>query len=492
MMQMTTAFTICEGGGHFFSLKLCAMNQLKNVVCRLVIPCFLLLPACIFGQQKAPNVIIILTDDLGYGDVGFNGSTEIPTHGIDRIASNGVVCTNGYVSFAVCGPSRAGLITGRYQDRFGFSRNPLLAPKDSTMGLPLSEETLATFLKRAGYHTSILGKWHLGAHPSQHPNKRGFDEFYGFLEGGHKYFPSDWDLNDISETRTQYDGYRTKMLRNNLVVEETEYLTDALSREAVDFVKRNSTKSFFLYLAYNAPHAPMEATEKYLARFPHITDKKRKTYAAMVSAVDDGVNQLLNTLEDLKIDDNTLVFFLSDNGGPTNANASSNKPLRGFKGDFFEGGIRVPFAVQWKGVIPKGTKYQQPVISLDIFGTAAGLTGLKPINEIDGVNLIPFFTGKNAGVPHNSLFWRGSNSEKWAVRTPDEKMLIIQNKSQLYDIKTDISEKTDKSATNNLSVSKLHSMLENWKKLLIPPAFLGLMEDKKYSELHPDRFTPNK
>jgi arylsulfatase A-like enzyme len=282
------------------------------------------------------------------------------------------------------------------------------------------------------------------------------------------------------------------MLRNNHVVEETEYLTDALSREAVDFVKRNSTKPFFLYLAYNAPHAPMEATEKYLAKFPHITDKKRKTYAAMVSAVDDGVNQLLNTLEDLKIDDNTLVFFLSDNGGPTNANASSNKPLRGFKGDFFEGGIRVPFAVQWKGVIPAGTRYHQPVISLDIFGTAAGLTGMKSINELDGINLIPFLTGQNVGMPHDALFWRGSNSEKWAVRTPDEKMLILQHKYLLYDIKTDIGEKNDKSETNSISVSKLDLMLETWKKMLIPPAFLGLMEDNKYNELHPDRFTPNK
>jgi arylsulfatase A-like enzyme len=452
----------------------------------------LLFSAGAIGQHKAPNIIIILTDDQGYGDVGFNGCADIPTPGIDRIANNGVVCTNGYVSFAVCGPSRAGLITGRYQDRFGFSRNPLLAPKDSTMGLPQSEETMASLLKRAGYKTGVLGKWHLGAHPSQHPNKRGFDEFYGFLEGGHRYFPAEWDLNDISDARSQYDGYRTKMVRNSKVVEETEYLTDALSREAVDFVKRNSKQPFFLYLAYNAPHAPMQATEKYLSRFSHIADEKRRTYAAMVSAVDDGVNHLLNTLKDLKLEENTIVFFLSDNGGPTKDNASSNKPLRGFKGDFYDGGIHVPFAVQWKGVLPAGTKYHQPVISLDIFGTAAALNNLKPKNEIDGVNLIPYLTGKIAGSPHDALFWRGSNNEKWAVRTPDEKLLLLPGKTERFAIREDIGEKDNLHATNPDKTAQLQSLLDAWKKYLVPPAFLGLMEDKKYSELHPDRFTPGK
>lgn len=456
----------------------------------------LTLPGFAHGQVAAPsrppNIVVILTDDQGYGDVGFNGCTDIPTPGIDRIANNGVVCTNGYVSFAVCGPSRAGLITGRYQDRFGFSRNPLLAPKDSTMGLPASEETLAALLKRAGYRTAVLGKWHLGAHPSQHPNQRGFDEFFGFLEGGHRYFPAEWDLNDLSEARSQYDGYRTKMLRNDRVVEETEYLTDALSREAVDFIKRNSTQPFFLYLAYNAPHAPMQATEKYLSRFPNIADEKRRTYAAMVSAVDDGVNHLLSTLEALNIADNTLVFFLSDNGGPTKDNASSNKPLRGFKGDFFEGGIRVPFAVQWKGVIPAGTKYEQPVISLDIFGTAAALAKLQPKNPIDGVNLIPYLTGKVSTPPHKALYWRGSNSEKWAIRTPDEKMVILTEKPQLYDIQVDVGEKNNLAGSMPRKARHLQSRLEAWKKLLVSPAFLGLLEDKKYSELHPDRFIPNK
>ena len=236
-----------------------------------------------------PNIIIILTDDQGYGDVGFNGCKDIPTPNIDRIATNGVKFTNGYVTYAVCGPSRAGLITGRYQDRFGFCRNPLFAPKDVNMGLPLTEQTIAEELKGADYQTMAIGKWHLGAHEQLRPLNRGFDEFFGFLTGGHNYFPEDLVFNDLSELNGQWDPYRTKLLRNNSRIDEKEYLTDALSREAVSFVEKNKSNPFFLYLAFNAPHTPLQATDKYLERFNHIKDKNRKTYAAMVSAVDDGV-----------------------------------------------------------------------------------------------------------------------------------------------------------------------------------------------------------
>jgi arylsulfatase A-like enzyme len=200
---------------------------------------------------------------------------------------------------------------------------------------------------------------------------------------------------------------------------------------------------------------------------------------------------LLNTLVQLKIDNNTLVFFLSDNGGPTKDNASSNKPLRGFKGDFYEGGIHVPFAVQWKGILPAGTKYHQPVISLDIFGTAAALNNIAPKNPIDGVNLIPFLTGKNKGIPHDALFWRGSNSEIWAVRTPEDKLVMLADKTERFAIRDDISEKNNLHTGSPEKTAALQALLESWKKWLVPPAFLGLMEDKKYSELHPDRFTTN-
>jgi arylsulfatase A-like enzyme len=403
----------------------------------------LLLSNAIMAQQRAtmekPNIIIILTDDQGYADVGFNGSKDIRTPGIDRLARNGVVFKEGYVSYAVCGPSRAGLITGRYQDRFGFSRNPLLAPNDSTMGLPLSEETMADALKKAGYATGAIGKWHLGAHESLHPNKRGFDEFFGFLSGGHQYFPENLTLKDLSEVKAQFDGYRTKLLRNHTRIEESEYLTDAFSREALKFVQAHNQEPFFLNLAYNAPHAPMQATEKYLSRYPDIEDPKRKTYAAMVSAVDDGVVQLLDQLESLGIEENTLVFFLSDNGGPTKDNGSNNKPLRGFKGDFFEGGIRVPFALQWKGQVNAGQIYSNPVISLDIFATISSLANVSPKNELDGVNLIPYLTGEKSGFPHEELYWRNHDAKRFAVRTPSWKMIQDPNRNFLFDIKSDIT-----------------------------------------------------
>lgn len=454
---------------------------------------FLIWAGYSFAQQRPasekPNVVIILTDDQGYADVGFNGSKDIPTPGIDRIAKNGVVFRAGYVSYAVCGPSRAGLITGRYQDRFGFSRNPLLAPRDSTMGLPLAEETMGDLLQKAGYKTGVLGKWHLGAHPSLTPNKRGFDEFYGFLEGGHRYFPEEWNLEE-SQVQSQYDGYRTKLTRNYGPVKETEYLTDALSREALDFVKRNQSEPFFLYLAYNAPHAPLQATEKYLSRFDHIEDPRRKTYAAMVSAVDDGVGALLDLLKELKLEENTLVFFLSDNGGPTKDNASDNRPLRGFKSDFFEGGVRVPFAVQWKGQIPEGQDFDHPVISLDIFATAAALANAEPKNELDGVNLIPFLTGENQNPPHQALYWRNFDRGRVAIRTADSKMILEKEIGQLFDIQSDLSESKNVISADLFRKNSLSAKIDQWKMLLMDPVFLGLLEDKEYSRLHPDRFTP--
>lgn len=440
------------------------------------------------AQERPPNIIIILTDDQGYGDVGFNGCDDIPTPGMDRIASNGVVFDAGYVSYAVCGPSRAGLLTGRYQDRFGFSRNPLLAPNDPAMGLPLSEQTMATLLKKAGYATAAFGKWHLGAHRTLYPDRRGFDEFYGFLSGGHRYFPEELVLNDVSELRAQYDGYKTKLLHNNRRVEENEYLTDAFSRQALAFIRANKDNPFFVYLAYNAPHAPLQAPEKYLKRFDHIKNKKRKTYAAMVSAVDDGINDVLDLLEELQLSGNTLVFFLSDNGGPIGPNGSSNKPLRGKKGDFFEGGIRVPFAVQWPGNIPAGVRYQAPVISLDIFATAAATAAVTPDNPIDGVNLIPFLKGENKGMPHDYLFWRNFDSNRFAVRSAAHKMILDDHRQQLYRIQEDISESNNTAADDRKTIIRLEKHLNRWKSSMMDPVFLGLLQDSLYSAQNPGRW----
>jgi len=439
---------------------------------------------------RPPNIVVILTDDQGYKDVGFNDSPDIKTPQIDRIARNGVKFTNGYVSYAVCGPSRAGLITGRYQDRFGFSRNPLFAPKDSLQGLPLSEETLASALKKSGYATMAIGKWHLGAHPSLRPLNRGFDEFFGFLSGGHRYFPQDWTLKDISEVNAQFEAYQTRLLRNDQRVEEKEYLTDALSREAVSFVKRKADQPFFLYLAYNAPHSPLQATEKYLKRYAHIKDKDRRTYAAMVSAVDDGVGELLDTLEDLGLTQNTLVFFLSDNGGPENKGAN-NGELRQGKGSLYEGGIRVPFAVQWPGTIPPGQEYHQPVISLDIFATAIVQAGGTSRNSLDGVNLLPYLRDQSLQQPQRRLYWRKFDAQAIAIREGRHKMVRDrkQDSLQVYDLSADIGESFPLSDPGRLE--ELKTFHREWERTNIPPVFPGLLQDREYSREHPDRFLNN-
>ena len=459
---------------------------------------FFLITLLCFSQNKSnktqPNIIIILVDDMGYEDVGFNGCKDIKTPNIDKIAKQGVKFTNGYVSYAVCGPSRAGLITGRYQDRFGFGRNPLFAPNDPNMGLPLSEETLASALKKSEYKTVALGKWHLGAHDSLRPNKRGFDDFYGFLSGGHQYFPEEWTLKDEYEVKEQFEAYRTKLLRDNTRVEETEYLTDALSREAVNYIEKYKDDSFFIYLAYNAPHAPLQATEMYLNRYKNIKDKKRKTYAAMVSAVDDGVGTILNKLQSLSLLENTIIFFLSDNGGPESHNASNNGVLRGGKSDVFEGGIRVPFAMMWPNKIPSNIVYNKPIISLDIFATAIAQTQktIKTKNPLDGVNLIPFVTGENKSHPHEYLFWRKFDANDYACRNASgEKLVHKKEIDMFFNLENDISETNNEIQPKSTSFNFLLELYKNWEKEMLDPVFLGLGNDSEYEKLNPNRFDRN-
>jgi arylsulfatase A-like enzyme len=448
----------------------------------------------IVDLKKQPNIIIILADDLGYEDVGFNGCLDIPTPNIDKIANQGVKFTNAYVSYSTCGPSRAGLITGRYQDRFGFSRNPLFAPNDPEMGLPLSEETLATALKKSNYKSVALGKWHLGAHELLRPLKRGFDDFYGFLTGGHQYFPEEWVLQDEYEVKKQFEAYNTKLLRNDTRIEENEYLTDALSREAVNYVDKYKNQPFFMYLAYNAPHGPLQATEKYLSRFIDIKDVKRKTYAAMVSAVDDGVGRILNKLEKLSLTDNTIVIFLSDNGGPEKKNGSNNGALRGGKGEVFEGGIRVPFTMRWPAKIVPGLVYNAPIISLDIFATAIAQTSvtIKTKNTIDGVNLIPFISGNNKTKPHDYLFWRKFSSKTFATRNSNrEKIVVKEDVNMLFDLESNISETDNLIDKKPDTFKNLKTKYKEWERQMSHPIFIGLGGDKAYNKKHPNRFNRN-
>ena len=434
----------------------------------------LLLGNSLLAQNLNPNLVIILTDDQGYWDVGFNGCTDIPTPHIDRIAKEGVRFTNGYVTYPVCSPSRAGLITGRYQGRFGYHRNPTLNPFDPMAGLPVEEENMAEILKKVGYHSGVIGKWHLGTHPRFRPNVRGFQEFYGFVAGGHRYFPEDLIYPDIESVDRAGGWYNTKLLRNETRIETDEYLTDELSNEAVDFIERNNTKPFFLYLSYNAPHTPMQASEKYLSRFDHIEDPLRKVYAAMVSAVDDGVGRVLDKLDELDLAKNTLVFFLSDNGGARN-NGSINTPLRDVKGSIYEGGMRVPFAFRWTGKVPAGIDYDYPISSMDILATMVELTGVEiaPERPLDGVDLMPYLTGENEGRPHESLFWLKWDAQEGAARLGDDKLVVLEKESTtaLYQLSDDIGEKKDVAGSNTKDVERINEAFETWKKQLIDPVF---------------------
>lgn len=436
------------------------------------------------AQNNKPNIIVIMTDDMGYADVGFNGCKDIPTPNIDRIANEGIRFDEGYVSFPVCGPSRAGFLTGRYQDRFGFTTNPSIDPNNPIAGLPIEEETMAQVLKKANYNNAIIGKWHMGTNAVFHPLERGFDYFYGFLSGGHHYFPEKLTLNNLSEVKKKWQWYSTKIIENRAPVEIKEYLTDALSNAAVNFIDKQvkDDQQFMLYLAYNAPHTPLQATEKYLSRFPNIKDKKRKTYAAMVSAVDDGVGRVLDALKEQALDEDTIIVFLSDNGGARN-NGSDNGPLRGLKGDLFEGGVRVPFAIRWKGVIPEGNSYKNPVSSLDIMATIVAQTNVKinPERPLDGVDLIPFLTGKNNGAPHEYLFWRKWEQNAMAIRHGNYKLVANKKQDQeppeLFDLSTDISESKNLKS-EKLKISKdLQKEWNNWNKELKERVFPALGKD---------------
>ncbi|QEL16431.1 sulfatase [Limnoglobus roseus] len=416
------------------------------------------------ATDRKPNVVVIVADDLGYADVGFHGCKDIPTPHLDALAKSGVRFTSGYVSGPYCSPTRAGLLTGRYQTRFGHEFNP--AGKDP--GLPLTETTIADRMKAAGYRTALIGKWHLGAGADRHPQKRGFDTFFGFLGGAHDYFAP----NGI--------------VRGADAAGDKSYLTDAITREAVAFVDRNKAEPFFLYLAFNAVHTPMQADDPRLKKFAGITDPKRRTYAAMLSALDDGVGALTAKLKAEGLTDDTLVVFFSDNGGPTmkgtTINGSSNAPLRGSKRTTLEGGVRVPFVVSWPGRVPAGGVDDRPVIQLDVLPTALAAAGVatKPEWKLEGVDLLPYLTGANKTVPHDALFWRFGGQT--AVRQGDWKLVRYDraveggtgpSAAMLYDLKADIGEATDLAAKDPGRVKELQVAWDAWDKGNVPALWAG-------------------
>ncbi len=411
---------------------------------------------------RPPNVVLILADDLGYADVGFQGLKDFATPNIDRLAASGVRFPNGYVSHPYCSPSRAGLLTGRYQHRFGHVHNPKFGEGE---GLPLSETLLPEVLAGAGYVSGLVGKWHLGDAPEFHPMERGFNEFFGLLGGGHDYFRSAGE--DAREYLIPLDANGTK-------VPVEGYLTEQLTGAALDFIRRNATDPFFLYLAYNAPHGPLQAPPELLARVDSIPDERRRTYAAMVTALDDGVGEVVSLVEELGLTASTLVVFLSDNGGPTPANASDNSPLRSTKGTVYEGGVRVPFVLSWPGRLAPGTEYEPLVSALDIFPTVATVAGIEFPEDLDGVDLMPFLTGGNSGAPHTHLFWHSDEGDQLATRTSDRKLVrVLDREPELYAVATDISEANDISGDDSARAGELERIANSWHAGHPPPAWPG-------------------
>lgn len=450
-----------------------------------------------------PNFLIILADDLGYGDVGFTGSKEIFTPNLDTLARNGMVFNNAYVTHPYCGPSRAGLITGRYQARFGLEINLTYSPFDLYSGLPLTEQTFATRLKSAGYRTGAMGKWHLGAAEPYHPNQRGFDYFYGFLSGGHTYLPENVTtsypllLKNGNPHYSANEGCFLPLLQNNQAGKFDEYLTTSLSRDAADFVKKGK-KPFCLYLAYNAPHGPLEAPAKTIAKYAHIKNPQRRVYAAMIDELDQGVGMVVDALKESGQFDNTLIFFLSDNGGVTakpghDAESwANNGPFRKGKGSMMEGGTHVPFIAHWPAGIKQPGTFNGLVSSLDIAATTVTLGGGDLSGKpMDGVNLTPYLKGDKTGSPHTALFWRSSNGAGWAVRTPTGKYLKDGGEphTELYDMENDPYETTDIANQAPEKRAELAKRWNEWNTGNQPTALLQAGEYQKkrlqmYEELH--------
>ncbi len=427
----------------------------------------ILLAFCFPGEPVAaasPNVIVVLADDAGFADFGCYGGKEIPTPHIDRLAAAGVRCTQAYVTASVCCPSRAGLLTGRYQQRFGHECNGPTRPEpgysQSDMGLDPSEATIGDVLQARGYRTMAVGKWHMGNQPQFEPQNRGFHEFYGFWGGSRSF----WPIAKPSKNAAMRRG-RTAIDEKK----EISYLTDDLTDAAIEFIGRHRARPFFVYLSYNAVHTPMHAKPADLAAFAHIENQRRRTYAAMTKSLDDNVGRLTSKLREWDLEKDTLVLFVNDNGGATN-NGSDNGPLRGMKGSKWEGGVRVPLIAKWPAGLPAGKVYAQPVSLLDILPTSLAAAGGAPksaAKPLDGVDLLPFLRGETEKPPHEALFWRRSAAA--AVRQGRWKLLRVRdNPVVLIDLASDPAETRNVATQHPDRVKSLLAELAAWEKGLSP------------------------
>ncbi|MFN3192305.1 MAG: sulfatase-like hydrolase/transferase [Aureliella sp.] len=420
---------------------------------------------------ERPNVVIVMADDLGYRDVGCYGCIDFDTPNIDALAMQGIRCKSGYVSHPYCSPSRAGLITGKYQQSFGHEHNPPYDESNNEIGIDTATELLPAKMATAGYATGLVGKWHLGAGVPFRPAGRGINEFYGFLGGGHHYI----------KTKVRGKHYDSPMWRNDRPTDDQlTYLTDDLTAEGERFIERNQERPFCLLMMYNAPHAPDHVTEKYESRVSSIAHQGRRRYAALVQGVDEGVGRLRTKLKTLRLADRTLFVFLSDNGG--RSGVSDNRPLRGNKGWLHEGGIRVPFIVSMPGKLAQGTVYDKPVTAMDLLPTAMNLAGIEIPFHCVGLDLLPFLQGQNPGAPHDSLYWRVCGGEGYAVRRGDWKLVkdVGMKRAELYDLGNDLAEDQDLAATHPELVRSLQRQYSIWSESLEAP---------RWTENHKDNTT---
>ncbi|GAB3658859.1 hypothetical protein GCM10028791_32070 [Echinicola sediminis] len=431
----------------------------------LILVFFVAFGSC-YGQaeKKAPNVLIILSDDQGWGDVGFNGGTDIPTPHLDQLAKEGIVFSQGYASHPYCSPSRAGLLSGRYQQRFGHENNIPYQNVTENDGLPLGELLISEYLSSNGYHTAAIGKWHLGDHNKFWPNQRGFKDWFGFYGGGLDYWGN-------TGNKSKEEGVR----RNGKLVakEELTYLTDDFTNAALDYIDEYALtdQPFFMYLAYNAPHAPIQAPSKYLEKVAYIEDGDRAAYAAMVVGMDEGIGRVIQKLKDTGEYENTLIVFYSDNGA--HLHGASSGPFRGHKGMLFEGGIRVPFLISWPKGFSGGKKYDHPISALDIFPTVVAAAGLpEPSKELDGLNLLPYL--RNIGDnPKRMLYWRYSDGAGYAVRDGDYKMVYSGYKEDffLFDIAKDPYEQENLASDFPEKLEAMKNRYRSWNQGTVPAAW---------------------
>ena len=413
-----------------------------------------LLPFLLSAQaDNLPNIVVILTDDQGYADISYNPlhPQEVSTPNMEKLAREGVFFTQGYISGNVCSPTRAGLMLGKYQQRVG-----VYTAGEGGSGFSLEEKIFPRYLQEAGYVTGAFGKWHMGLTPAYNPVKRGFDEFYGFMgRGAHDYYR----LADPERP----------MYRNDKVISDSGYLTTRLTEEAVDFIHRHKSETFFLYLAYNAVHAPKQAPPEDIKKFD-TGDPDRDILMAMLKHLDDGVGNVIAALKKEGVWDNTLLFFLTDNGG-SKAMHAVNTPLRAWKQWNYEGGIRTPFVVSWPERFSGGREIHTPVISLDILPTVLDAVGIKASRDyaFDGKSILPVLTGKK-DVLHENLFWsEGGKTGEWAVRSGDWKLVVHKAKVELFDLKNDVSESTDLSAQHPDIVKKLSALYDTWLDEMAEP-----------------------